>query len=138
MTGRMRRKAIAAGVLLALAASAPAPAQDSASVTLAKDTVGTPAERAALVLAQMTQAEKMTLLEGYFGTGRGSFAAPAEVLKDPLLDPAEKRAILSSWASDASAVEGRPTLRWLLGTPAPVPLTEVLAALSRLDGPVLA
>ena len=53
MTRRMKRKAIAAGVLLALAASAPAPAQDFASVTLAKDTVGTPAERAALMLAHL-------------------------------------------------------------------------------------
>ena len=63
------------------------------------------------------------------------FQHPAEVLKDPWLDGAEKRAILSSWASDACAVEGHPTLRWLIGTEAPVPLSEVLAALTRLDGP---
>ena len=61
------------------------------------------------------------------------FAPPIEVLKDPLLDPSEKRAILSSWASDASAVEDRPTLRWLWGTQAPVPLDDVLEALARLD-----
>lgn len=61
------------------------------------------------------------------------FAHPHEVLKDPLLDAAEKRAILSSWASDASAVEDHPTLRWLWGTQAPVPLSEVLEALARLD-----
>ena len=61
------------------------------------------------------------------------FQHPAEVLKDPLLDVAEKRAILSSWASDGCAVEGRPTLRWLLGSEAPVPVGEVLAALTRLD-----
>jgi hypothetical protein len=61
------------------------------------------------------------------------FAHPTDVLKDPGLDAAEKRAVLSSWASDASAVEGEPTLRWLFGTEAPVPLTEVLMALARLD-----
>ena len=61
------------------------------------------------------------------------FSHPSEVLKDPLLGPEDKRSILSSWASDASAVDDHPTLRWLVGTEAPVPLTEVLAALARLD-----
>jgi hypothetical protein len=61
------------------------------------------------------------------------FARPRNVLKDPLLGPAEKRAILSSWASDASAVKDEPTLRWLLGTSEPVPLTEIREALHRLD-----
>ncbi len=61
------------------------------------------------------------------------FSHPADVLKDPDLDPAEKRAVLSSWASDASAVEGEPTLRWLFGTERPVPLAEVTEALRRLD-----
>lgn len=58
---------------------------------------------------------------------------PEDVLKDPWLDANEKRAILSSWASDASAVEGRPGFRWLFGTEAPVPLAEVMEALDRLD-----
>ena len=62
------------------------------------------------------------------------FLHPLEVLKDQDLDVAAKREILAAWASDASAVEDRPTQRWLLGTPAPVPLSEVLAALGRLDG----
>jgi hypothetical protein len=61
------------------------------------------------------------------------FTHPSEVLKDPLLDVDEKRAILSSWASDASAVENRPTLRWLIGTERPVPLADVLEARARLD-----
>lgn len=61
------------------------------------------------------------------------FALPRDVLKDPLLDREEKRAVLSSWASDASAVQDQPTLRWLLGTPEPVPLQDVLDALQRLD-----
>jgi hypothetical protein len=62
------------------------------------------------------------------------FLHPLEVVKDDDLDVAAKREILAAWASDASAVEDRPTQRWLLGTPGPVPLSEVLAALSRLDG----
>lgn len=61
------------------------------------------------------------------------FAHPRDVLKDPLLDEMDKRAVLSSWASDASAVQDQPTLRWLLGTPEPVPLVEIREALARLD-----
>jgi len=63
------------------------------------------------------------------------FLHPRDVLKDPFLDHAEKRAVLASWASDASAVQDEPCLRWLLGTPEPVRLTDVLEALDRLDRP---
>lgn len=63
------------------------------------------------------------------------FRHPREVLAYPNLSPAEKRAILASWASDARAVESCPTLRCLPGSRAePVPLHEVLAALQALDG----
>jgi hypothetical protein len=62
------------------------------------------------------------------------FRHPYDVLKDPLLDKAEKRAILASWASDASAVQDQPHLRWLFGTEEPVPLDDVLECLARLDG----
>lgn len=61
------------------------------------------------------------------------FNHPRDVLKDPLLDLAEKRAILASWASDASSVREEPSLRWLLGTPEPVPLAEIREALARVD-----
>ena len=61
------------------------------------------------------------------------FGHPRDVLKDPFLDLDEKRAVLSSWASDASAVQDEPGLRWLLGTPEPVPLDDVREALARLD-----
>lgn len=61
------------------------------------------------------------------------FSRPGDVLKDPDLPDSEKRAILSSWASDASAVQDAPTWRWLLGTPEPVPYEDVRAALLRLD-----
>lgn len=61
------------------------------------------------------------------------FSDPLDVLKDPHLTTKQKREILASWASDASAVRDEPRLRWLLGTPEPVPLTEVQEALARLD-----
>jgi hypothetical protein len=61
------------------------------------------------------------------------FNHPSDVLKDPALDFSEKRAVLSSWASDASSVRDEPHLRWLLGTPEPVPLADVRQALLRLD-----
>ena len=61
------------------------------------------------------------------------FSHPREVLKDPLLDNSDKRAVLASWASDASAVADEPQLRWLLGTPEPVPLADIREALARLD-----
>lgn len=61
------------------------------------------------------------------------FTHPSDVLKDPDLDSSEKRAVLASWASDASAVQDQPTLRWLLGTPEPVALADVQEALRRLD-----
>ena len=61
------------------------------------------------------------------------FDGPDDVLKDPHLTAQDKREILSSWASDASAVQDEPRLRWLLGTAEPVPLVEVLATLKQLD-----
>jgi hypothetical protein len=61
------------------------------------------------------------------------FEHPMDVLKDPILTASEKRAVLASWASDASSVRDEPTLRWLLGTAEPVPLAAVREAMSRLD-----
>jgi hypothetical protein len=61
------------------------------------------------------------------------FSHPHDVLKDPHLTAADKREILCSWASDASAVQDEPRLRWLLGTVEPVPLAEVQEALARLE-----
>ena len=61
------------------------------------------------------------------------FNHPTDVLKDPHLTAAGTREILSSWASDASAVTDAPWLRWLLGMPEPVPLADVREALHRLD-----
>jgi hypothetical protein len=61
------------------------------------------------------------------------FNHPTDVLKDPHLTHEQKREILASWASDASAVQDEPALRWLLGTVEPVPVDDVLEALRRLD-----
>jgi hypothetical protein len=61
------------------------------------------------------------------------FQNPDEVVKDPHLTFRDKREILSSWASDASAVQDEPRLRWLLGTVEPVRFEDVRAALRRLD-----
>jgi len=48
------------------------------------------------------------------------FRHPDDVLKDDTLDIQEKRAILSSWASDACAVESVPALRRPPGAEQPV------------------
>lgn len=61
------------------------------------------------------------------------FTIPDDVVKDPDLPPDEKRAILTSWASDASSVENDPTRRWLIGTPEPVRFADVRDALLRLE-----
>lgn len=61
-----------------------------------------------------------------------AFAHPADVVKDPDLTLAEKRAILASWASDACAVEAFPAMRQPPGS-APVQFDDVMDALRELD-----
>jgi hypothetical protein len=62
-----------------------------------------------------------------------AFDHPQDVLKDEDLTLPEKRAILSSWASDACAVDSRPSLRLALGAKRPVTFDDVVDALQRLD-----
>ena len=62
------------------------------------------------------------------------FQHPRDVVRDAILTTAEKRAILSSWASDASAVESMPALRQILGSGHIVKFDEVIDALQDLDG----
>jgi hypothetical protein len=62
------------------------------------------------------------------------FAHPRDVLADQTLSLAEKRAILSSWASDACATDSMPALRHVPGMPAPVTFDDVMQALRALDG----
>lgn len=61
------------------------------------------------------------------------YGRPAAVVGDPSLSLAEKRAILSSWASDACAVESMPTLRRPPGLGSAVPFEEIMEALRALD-----
>ncbi|HVP85842.1 MAG TPA: hypothetical protein VMS78_14075 [Rhizomicrobium sp.] len=62
-----------------------------------------------------------------------SFSFPHEVVDDPSLSTAEKRSILSEWASDACAVQSFPTLRWLPGTTFPVTFSAIMDARQQLD-----
>ena len=59
---------------------------------------------------------------------------PEDVLAHPSLSIAEKRAILASWASDASAIASCPALRAPAGLKVPVTIDEILEALCELDG----
>jgi len=58
---------------------------------------------------------------------------PNDVVADKRLNLAEKRAILSSWASDACAVESMPALRRPPGLAAPVSFDAIMEALQELD-----
>lgn len=58
---------------------------------------------------------------------------PDDVLRDATLNRGEKRAILSSWASDACAVESMPALRQPPGADKPVSFDVIMDALKRLD-----
>lgn len=61
------------------------------------------------------------------------FEHPRDVISHPALSRSEKRAILASWASDASAIASCPGLRAPEGLKAPVTLDEILEALCALD-----
>jgi hypothetical protein len=60
------------------------------------------------------------------------FGHPDDVLSDHRLSLPEKRALLASWASDANAVPGLPTLR-KLPNGSIVAVAAILTALKRLD-----
>ena len=61
------------------------------------------------------------------------FNHPRDVLNDPDLSKQEKRAILSSWASDACAVEPAPGLRQAPGARVTVSFDEIVDALRSLS-----
>jgi hypothetical protein len=61
------------------------------------------------------------------------FRYPFDITKHPTLEPEVKRAILASWASDASAVEGQPALRRLGHGASAVAFDDVMSALKSLD-----
>jgi hypothetical protein len=62
-----------------------------------------------------------------------AFESPAQVVDDPDLTTAEKRAILASWASDACALEAAPELREPIKGRV-VKFDEIMDALRTLDG----
>jgi len=61
------------------------------------------------------------------------FKHPYDVLSDATLDLQEKRAILSSWASDACAVESMPALRQPPGAEQPISFDQIMDTLRQLD-----
>jgi hypothetical protein len=61
------------------------------------------------------------------------FEHPEDVVRHAGLTTAEKRAILASWASDASAITSCPSLRSPAGLKNPVCIDEILEALCELD-----
>lgn len=63
------------------------------------------------------------------------FKRPTDVVNDPDLALSEKRAILSSWASDACAVESVSFLHCRRGTSETVSFDEIMDALQLLDRP---
>jgi hypothetical protein len=58
---------------------------------------------------------------------------PSDVVRAPALSIDDKRAILAAWASDFYAVDSKPALRQVPGTPEPVSIDEVQSALNELD-----
>jgi hypothetical protein len=61
------------------------------------------------------------------------FDRPRDVVAHPSLSASEKRAILASWASDASAIASCPALRVPPGLKSPITIDEILEALRELD-----
>ncbi|NTI26555.1 hypothetical protein G6M87_32665 (plasmid) [Rhizobium rhizogenes] len=58
---------------------------------------------------------------------------PLDVVKATALSADDKRTILAAWASDFYAVDSKPAFRHIPGTPEPVSIDEVQAALRELD-----
>jgi hypothetical protein len=66
-----------------------------------------------------------------------AFDRPRDVVNDPDLTTEEKRAILSSWASDACSVESQPAMRLPRSAKDPIGFDEIVDALRSLDsGPL--
>jgi hypothetical protein len=61
-----------------------------------------------------------------------TFSQPGEVVRDPSLTKAQKRAVLASWASDAHAVVDAPSLR-RLDDGTTLEIDAILDALKQLD-----
>lgn len=75
-----------------------------------------------------TATRRAVLFEGLFCL----LDSPSDVLNHPRMSLDEKRALLSSWASDSHAVENQPTLR-KLDNGRIIPVEEILHCLKELD-----
>ena len=64
----------------------------------------------------------------------GVYSHPSDVVADTSLGLYEKRAILSSWVSDACAVDSMPALRRAPEMRKPVAFDDIMDALRSLDG----
>jgi hypothetical protein len=62
-----------------------------------------------------------------------NYERPAQVVADTRLSLTERRAVLSSWASDACAVDSNPLLRQPPCFSEPVTFEEIMDALAELD-----
>ena len=62
-----------------------------------------------------------------------AYSRPVDVVRDADLTLSEKRAILASWASDASAVVSHPALRQVPSSDRPIAFDEIMEALRSLD-----
>jgi hypothetical protein len=69
---------------------------------------------------------------GAFSPAPKSFCRPIEVVSDPVMSKAAKRALLASWASDLRAIENRPFLR-RLDDGTELQIDDILDALKALD-----
>ncbi|MHC4049238.1 hypothetical protein [Bradyrhizobium sp. 25ACV] len=69
-----------------------------------------------------------------FPSSRRPFEHPRGVVSRPGLSFSGKRAILASWAPDATAIASCPSLRAPEGLKAAVTIDEILEALCALDG----
>jgi len=58
---------------------------------------------------------------------------PIDVVRAPALSIDDKRAILAAWASDFYAVDSKPALRHVPGTPEPVSIDDIQSALTELN-----
>jgi hypothetical protein len=67
-----------------------------------------------------------------------AYSHPRDVVQDTDLTLNEKRAILASWASDASAVVSNPALQQAPSSDRPVAFDEIMEALRSLDQVTLA
>jgi hypothetical protein len=81
----------------------------------------------------MTKLERNTNSPDVLFRPASHYDSPEDILHDGELSVAEKRVILSSWASDMYTIESCPWLRKVPGVTQPVRLSDILAALQELD-----